>query len=754
MNKLIQLSQNWHYRSSNHLYGSFPKLAKKKVVKSEILNVKRLQLMNILTFWKQKQDLIKGAIVSAYYDTIVPKTHRIQQLFRPNSRQYPNNFIVGVRYLGDNDELKHVITYHINIDVLEKTISEIEKAIKLMNSIFKGKIDNSDLDTLEINYTNFFETKADAKRFAQIIVDISYVEKFDIYFEEIDTSESRIVSLYDLKTNVEDSSYLLEVLRKLGINKTKDDILDRNVILLDRHELDILKEKGAFLVYAQAKDLFDLKGRLNTNINQKIYDELPEPKNEPIIGVLDTVYTEAEYFKSWVEYDNDFENTIGDINHGNEVTSIIVAGPKYNSGLEDNCGLFRVHHFGITRGGRDSSFRVIKRIKEIVESHPEIHVWNLSLGSPYSSSTNRISNEAAVLDQLQAEHPDILFIIAGTNLDNGRNNKEDKYNRIGAPADSVNSLVVNSVNAEGKIASYSRKGPVLHYFVKPDVCYYGGDSNKPLLAATPLGQMPVMGTSFAAPWIARKASFLMDKMHFSREIAKALIIDSASGWLTANKDSKYMGYGIVPIDIRDVINCKSDEIRFVIKGISEKRITYSEGIPVPVNSLDKFPFIARATLTYFPNCSPNQGVDYTDTELSLQFGRIEGETSTAIKSIVNNNNIEKEYIPEPNLRRFLGKWENVKVKAEKLTPRRKGKAKLGKGFWGLKLVSSERLYGYKYHPFNFAVVVTLKNLNGQNLNEEFKQLCIYNGWRVTDIDIDQVLHANLEGNTDIQWTDN
>ena len=169
--------------------------------------------------------------------------------------------------------------------------------------------------------------------------------------------------------------------------------------------------------------------------------------------------------------------------------------------------------------------------------------------------------------------------------------------------------------------------------------------------------------------------------------------------------------------------------------------------------MNKFPFIARATLAYFPTCSPNQGVDYTDTELSLQFGRIEGETSTAIKSIVNDNNVEKEYIPETDLRRWLGKWENVKVKAEKFTSRKKGKGVLGKGYWGLKLVSSERLYGYKHRPFNFAVVVTLKNLKGQNLNEEFKQLCIYNNWRVSDIDIDQMLQANLEGNTEINWTD-
>ncbi len=62
-----------------------------------------------------------------------------------------------------------------------------------------------------------------------------------------------------------------------------------------------------------------------------------------------------------------------------------------------------------------------------------------------------------------------------------------------------------------------------------------------------------------------------------------------------------------------------------------------------------------------------------DTELSLQFRRINGESSTAIRSIGNDNNIEKEYLPETALRKKLSKWSNVKVKVEKFTSRRRGK---------------------------------------------------------------------------------
>ena len=52
---------------------------------------------------------------------------------------------------------------------------------------------------------------------------------------------------------------------------------------------------------------------------------------------------------------------------------------------------------------------------------------------------------------------------------------------LGAPADSLNSLVVNAVDMNGMPASYTRIGPVLSFFYKPDVCYYGGDGCQALV---------------------------------------------------------------------------------------------------------------------------------------------------------------------------------------------------------------------------------------------------------------------------------
>ena len=145
----------------------------------------------------------------------------------------------------------------------------------------------------------------------------------------------------------------------------------------------------------------------------------------------------------------------------------------------------------------------MKAIKEIVEKNKDIKVWNLSLGSAMEINPNFISPEAAILDKIQFEN-DIIFVVAGTNKPKNSNIK-----KIGAPADSINSIVVNSVSISNKPVDYSREGLVLSFFNKPDISYYGGDSEQRIKTCSPYGETMVAGTSFAAPWISRKLAYLI-----------------------------------------------------------------------------------------------------------------------------------------------------------------------------------------------------------------------------------------------------
>lgn len=64
-------------------------------------------------------------------------------------------------------------------------------------------------------------------------------------------------------------------------------------------------------------------------------------------------------------------------------------------------------------------------------------------------------------------------------------------------------IVVNATDFNKNSASYTRTGPVLSFFHKPDISYYGGDRGKGILVCGPMGGESVTGTSFAAPWIKK-----------------------------------------------------------------------------------------------------------------------------------------------------------------------------------------------------------------------------------------------------------
>lgn len=122
---------------------------------------------------------------------------------------------------------------------------------------------------------------------------------------------------------------------------------------------------------------------------------------------------------------------------------------------------------------------------------------------------NFISPEAAELDRIQCEY-DVLFVVAGTNRPT---NKEKKTMKIGSPADSLNSLVVNSVDFRKKSASYTRVGPVLSFFNKPDVSYYGGDGpnyyDKIVACKDDLGAViQFLVPLLLPPWVTEKNSII------------------------------------------------------------------------------------------------------------------------------------------------------------------------------------------------------------------------------------------------------
>ena len=743
MNSILQLRGQFYQRKNQNSFGPV-NLPKGSKVTSEHIRKIRGQLENLENYW-QGEVTIGGALISVYYKCIVAKSNRLQVLLGEKN-SHPNMSIRGAKFTdGHSRTKKHIFTYFISLEALQKSIRYLEDCETVLIKYYNGEI--TDKETEIINNGKYNDSIMSKSKFLRVIVDANYVEDFKLDCVDESIKDRSIITIY--KTGID----TVELLSRFGIDMIKVKMIDDTTLRLDSGEIEILQNNAPYLIAMQVRDLGEVvwDEEVKSEMSNGIIS-IPKPKDEPVVGVIDTQFDDRVYFHDWVVSENKLDPNITvtteDRFHGTAVTSIIVDGPSFNPKLEDGCGRFRVRHFGVATAGKFSSFTILKLIREIVANNRDVKVWNFSLGSAFEIDPNFISPEAAELDKIQCEY-DVIFIVAGTN----KSKKISETVKIGAPADSLNSLIVNAVDFQGKPASYTRVGPVLSFFYKPDICYYGGDKDEMITVCGPLGQANVCGTSFAAPWITRKMAYLIHIVGLSREVAKALIIDSAAGW--NRQDNRYfsMGYGIVPKNIEDIIHSKDDEIRFIMNGTIDEYETYTYNIPVPQN-MKAHPFFAKATLAYFPTGDRNQGVDYTGTEMDLHFGRImEKGGKAVIKAIDYNKQADEgiQSIYEENARKFYRKWDNIKHISEEIKEKAKPRKVYEAGMWGLSIKTKERLAPKAGRGLKFGVVVTLKEMNGVNRIDEFIKLCMMKNWVVNRIDVQNRIDVYSKAEEEIEF---
>ncbi len=748
MNPLLQVKLRFTGEKNNQKPGA-RNLRAKAETSTEKIDELIDSLRAVLRFYRDNSRITNDVMIDVWYNDIIAKSNRVRELLKP-SRHSTNDTVVGARFSdAPEGEENHIITHYVDEKTINKTIEELQVAKEFLLKRLGGKATpmNFTEPNSNIDYEGFSIGKG---KLRDLIIDCSVVEKFDVpRVTSIPDRDKFLITFFKSELSL---SLLLEKLRVDDIQLPYTAYGD-DTISVTRDLFEIINDKIPYMISMISTDISSITLE---DISPKSRDEhdIPDPQNEPVIGVIDTFFDESVYFSKWVDnkdYISDLEKYQNDLNlrdHGTEITSIIVDGPRMNPWLDDGCGRFRVRHFGVC-SSRISTIRLVKKIKDIVNENPDIHVWNLSLGTDDEVSKNFVSFDAAVLDEIQAKK-NVIFVVAGTN-----DNREIQEGilKVGAPADSLNSLVVNSVRRDGQPAGYSRKGNILSFYNKPDVSYYGGDYDDRITAYTSYGTDEVYGTSFAAPWISRKMCYLIDVMGMPKEVAKALIIDSAAAWdyKTMSENNKFiMGYGIVPIDIRKIVETESDEIRFVVYGTSDSYRTANYAIPVPKDDDNKYPYIARATLCYFPKCSRTQGVDYTDRELSLKFGRIINDKGK-INDINDNVQDDDRRMDERQSRKEFRKWDNTKFISRIVKNSNKPVKSYDDRLWGLSVTSKERLSTQMRSPLNFGVVVTLKEVNGVNRIEDFIKACILRGWIVNRIDVQNQLDIYASGQEEIHF---
>ncbi len=743
MNNVLELKGKRFIQASKTGSGGGASMNSKKIVTREQLLRLIERISQIKEFWKQEKRPFEGILISVHYNKIVAKSNRIAGLFKGKDSNYA---IVGAKF--NKEKTKHIITYFLDMEDLDKSIELLLKTSDIIKVKFQNGIDKVTFDDRKkIDKIPFSKLSITKSTFKQVIADVSYIEDFEVEMATRQLKQS-IITLYNTHT---DTKMLFE---NIGIDILKSRILDNQTVFLDENQLQILFEKAPYLVSMATEDLSELSPEDFIQEYQQGTLYMPSPTIEPTVGVIDTLFDKRVYFGEWVEYhdmvDDNLPKNPDDYRHGTAVDSIIVDGARLNPWLDDGCGRFRVRHFGVAIGSKFSSFTITKQIKEIIANNKDIKVWNISLGSNQEVNDNFISAEGAILDKIQYEN-DVIFVVAGTNKPSA------DIEKIGSPADSINSMVVNAVTQNGLSTKYARRGLALSFFAKPDVSYYGGSEEKYIKVCEPLGEANVAGTSFAAPWIARKLSYLMDILGLNREVAKAMIIDAARDWneKPTPEEVALYGHGIVPIKIDDIVHTKEDEIKFLVYDVSEKWNTYNYYFPVPIKD-DKYPYIARATMCYFPMCDRTQGVDYTNTELNLHFGRINNKGKIEdIKGDKQNQDVildnEKYFLLEGEARERFRKWDNVKYIAERPKNKMMPKKSYDNKNWGMEIKTNNRLDPKDGIGIRFGVVVTLKEINGVNRIDEFIKNCTLNGWLVNKIDVQTRVDINKKVNEDIEF---
>lgn len=699
-----------------------------------------VELENVIHFWETEFEVINCCVVEFQFNSILSKSKRLKYLLKSIGN---DKNIVGAKFIEKENDIVHSYVYKFEdinyLILLKNKLTKLKKFLDRNGDITK---DNSKI----LHHFKLDDYNDQMKiGLALEVLRITEIKVPQCEIKHI--NDKNIVHFYGNPQKIFDA---------LNIKITAKSILEKS-FTLSREQLVKVINKVPYFLSNGTNLLFNQPKEKMIEMDDENY-ELGDSSGEPIVGVIDIGFVKNSYLDDWVEFidkRSELEKEIGDSLenkfHGTIVDSLIVHGNELNkkNGLEDNCGHFRVKHFCVANNYGTDIYQIMERIKEIVEeNYKRIKVYNLSMGTVSQISKNFVSPVSYLIDNLQAEY-DVIFIVAGTNNDNNDYN-ENYY--IGSAADSINSIVVNSVKFNTmERTSYSRRGPSLGFFVKPDVSYYGGDEDVGIVAFNGFKKVLVQGTSIATPFITRKVAFLIYKLGFSKEVAKALILDSASSW-GRYSNPNWIGRGVVPVNIEDVVNCDDDEIRFIFAGKIEGYETFNNAFPFYADKKEKFPFSVRTLMTYFPTCSIDKGVDYSNVEIEFKMGPI---NKGKIKPISNDYQYEKYvYINEKEARKIFSKWDNVKRHIPNPNTNHRAKIKYDSNKWGFSFKTIFR-NGFekmedKYN-IDFGVIITLKNTNGENVTTDFIKLIQASDWMIRPVDIKLINKIDMMLETEIEF---
>lgn len=527
-------------------------------------------------------------------------------------------------------------------------------------------------------------------------------------------------------------------------------------VRLDEEHVNHLCENNVFIQsISPSKSVSILKHFDNEHTNASIDIGYPD-EDSPVVGIIDSAISPhcepllpwIEGVKTIVDEDDSFSE------HGTFVAGLISSGKLLNNGDLNfpNC---RSKIFGIEAIGKNGGdyYEILHTMDSVAQDHPNIKVWNLSIGDGESVSIYNISEFGILLDEFQDKH-NCLCIVAAGNYENLRSwppeDGIDYQNRICSPGDSVRAITVGSISHTdgfvkyGEPSSFSRRGPVSNFVQKPEISHFGGNLlkngefsiNTSVKSLCPLGNSTYdIGTSFAAPTVSSLAANLFSKLgdRASPSLVKGLLIHSANLNSNVNKQKKlkdYCGWG-VPADINEILDVKDYETTLVFQGVAKKSFEVQK-LPFPIPEClrtedGKVRGEFYITLTYQPELDARKSFEYCQVDLSVGLGKTDG-ISFASKVPLQTSTPRFE----EDLTKSGDKWSPVKV-YHKAFPRGTDIEK-----WKLRVAVLDR-DGYDATDVEipFSIILTIRDIDQEKpvYNEMARLMEQYN-WEVSDLAIE------------------
>ena len=387
----------------------------------------------------------------------------------------------------------------------------------------------------------------------------------------------------------------------------------------------------------------------------------PPVANDVNVAILDGGIPQDSKLKPWinnyVESDPSAENCEGGLEHGQGVTSAFLFGPLVPNQQAERPFSYVDHHrvLDATSGDGDpyELYKTLGHIEDILLSR-QYEFLNLSLGPSLSIEDDEIHSWTSLIDEYLADGETFMTVAAGNN---GEASSEYGLDRIQIPSDSVNAVAVGSASSTQNTwrrASYSAVGPGrAPGRVKPDILAFGGSHSEyfhVLSGSVDNEVAPVQGTSFASPYLLRKAAGIRALMghKISAVALKALLINASD---KNGHDESEVGWGKAPEDIESLIESPEGVARILYQGELLPGKYLKVPVPMPNEGIVGKVKI-KATCCFATQVDPQDSSMYTKAGVEISWCPKEGKSKQSFFK-------QEKRATEAELRRDAAKWETT-----------------------------------------------------------------------------------------------